>query len=121
MGAAPSPMKPIPILSAMSLTWLKCVFTSWQVSCILPKGAPDSSSCPPGSNETFAPSFTSPMMLPASKIGSQSYLSFKPINIDFTDFGPSYGMGFKLSLQKPNFSCSVPTFQSDLGLHPSDR
>jgi hypothetical protein len=55
--------------SATSRTSRRCSFTSSQVWWIVSSGAPDSSSCPPGSRLTFAPSFSSPMMLSPSKIG----------------------------------------------------
>jgi hypothetical protein len=70
-GAAPSPMKPTPISSATDFTSRRCSFTSSQVSWIVLSGAPDSSSCPPGSSETLAPSCVRPMMLSPSNTGVQ--------------------------------------------------
>ena len=88
MGAAPSPMKPAPMSAATASTSAKWPFTSSQVWWIVSSGAPDSSSWPPGSRLTLAPSRSSPISLPASSTGVQLKRSRNPSSMAVIDTGP---------------------------------
>ena len=82
-------MKPAPMSSAIAFTSRRCSFTSSQVSWIVRSGAPESSSCPPGSRLTLASPFCSPMSFPASSTGLQPNRSRRPSSIARIEAAPS--------------------------------
>ena len=64
-------MAATPMGSVTFFIWARWLCTSSQVSWIDSKGAPESSTCPPGSSETLAPSWLSAMTFSPSITASQ--------------------------------------------------
>ena len=70
VGSKPRPRKTIPFSAAMVFIWCKWLWVSAQVSVRVLRGAPLSSSCPPGSRVTLWPSSFAPIILSLSMIGA---------------------------------------------------
>ena len=111
-GEKPTPRKPMPSGEPAARHWRRCSCVSAPTSCTVRSGSPDSSNWPPGSSETVPPASPSgrlrAMMLSPSMIGSQPNWEIRPSISARTPRGPAYGTGFRVSMWKRNFSCSVP-------------